>query len=129
MWVPELGAHENNVADATRLVPDVRASHYRDPGEDVGIAYGQLLQTPGAAWDVYMLFGPGATWPASGVPRPNFWMQQLSGVTTAPRLDGGVFASHAAKLLQSTRSHSRCDTFRRSYCRSRRRLHGIAVDR
>lgn len=101
VWVPELGAHENNVADATRLVPDARASQYWDPSEALGIAYGQLLQTPGPAWDVYFLFGPDATWPASGVPRPSFWMQQLSGVTAAPRLDGRVFATQAEKLLQA----------------------------
>lgn len=99
VWVPELGAHENNVADATRLVPDARASHYWDPNEVLGAAYGRLLPTPAAAWDVYMLFGPGTVWPASGAPKPDFWMQQLAGVTTAPRLDGVAFAAEAAKLL------------------------------
>jgi len=99
VWVPELGAHENNVADATRLVSDARASHYWDPNEALGVAYGRLLPTPGAAWDVYMLFGPDATWPISGVPKPAYWMHQLGGVTAAPRLDAGVFASKAASLL------------------------------
>ena len=99
VWVPELGAHESNVADATRLVPDARASHYWDPNELLGAAYGRLLPTPEAAWDVYMLFAPAAMWPKSGVPKPSYWMQQLSGVTAAPRLDGGVFATHAQMLL------------------------------
>lgn len=99
VWVPELGAHENNVADATRLVPDARATHYWDPNEVLGAEYGRLLPTPGAAWDVYLLFGPQAQWPASGVPKPVFWMQQLSGVTAAPRLDGATFAAEAAKFI------------------------------
>ena len=99
VWVPELGAHENNVADATRLVPDTRASHYWDPNEALGAAYGHLLPTPAAAWDVYMLFGPDATWPKSGMPMPAYWMHQLGGVTGAPRLDARVFASRAANLL------------------------------
>jgi hypothetical protein len=103
VWVPELGARENNVADATRLVPDVRSSHYWDPNEALGVAYGRLLPTPAAAWDVYMLFGPRTMWPKSGVPKPDYWMQQLSGVTTAPRLDGGVFATQAQKLLVAPR--------------------------
>ena len=100
VWVPELGAHENNVADATKLVPDARASHYWDPNEVLGAAYGRSLPTPAAAWDVYMLFGPGAVWPTSGVPRPDYWMQQLAGVTIAPRLDGATFAAEAGKLLK-----------------------------
>ncbi len=103
VWVPELGAHENNVTDATRLVPDARASHYWDPNEALGVAYGRLLPTPAAAWDVYMLFGPDATWPKSGVPKPSYWMHQLGGVSAAPRLDAGVFASRAANLLGKPR--------------------------
>jgi hypothetical protein len=103
VWVPELGAHEGDVAEASRLVPDPRASHYWDPGEVVGSAYGRLLPTPTAAWDVYMLFGRSASWPMSGVPKPDFWMQQLDGVTDAPRLDGDVFASVAARLLRQGR--------------------------
>lgn len=100
VWVPELGAREANVADATRLVPDLRASHYWDPNEVLGTEYGRSLPTPGPAWDVYMLFGPGSVWPASGVPKPDFWMQQLGGVTIAPRLDGVAFAAQAADLLK-----------------------------
>jgi hypothetical protein len=65
--------------------------------------YGRLLQTPAAAWEVYMLFGLDVLWPKSGVPKPDYWMQQLGGVTVAPRLDGAVFAARAAKLLQGAR--------------------------
>jgi hypothetical protein len=99
VWVPELGAQQGNVADATRLVPDPRASHYWDPKETLGDAYGRMLPTPGPAWDVYLLFGSGVQWPASGVPKPDFWMHQLNGVTAAPRLDGAAFATKAAGLL------------------------------
>lgn len=103
VWVPELGAQEKNVADATRLVPDIRASHYWDPDEILGRAYSGVLPTPSAAWDVYMLFGPSSVWPKEGVPKPDYWMHQLGGVTTAPRLDAVVFASQAAKLLGDAR--------------------------
>ncbi|MBC5826330.1 MAG: hypothetical protein GIW99_01340 [Candidatus Eremiobacteraeota bacterium] len=103
VWVPELGAQEHNVARGTKLVPDSRASQYWDPSEMVGTEYGRLLRTPGAAWDVYMLFGAQAVWPKSGVPKPGFWMQQLDGVTAAPRLDGGVFAARAAAMLAQVR--------------------------
>jgi hypothetical protein len=103
VWVPELGAHENNVADATRLVPDARATHYWDPNETLGVAYGRLLPTPEAAWDVYLLFGSGVRWPESGVPKPDFWMHQLGGVTAAPRLDAAALAAKAAVLLRGSR--------------------------
>ena len=102
VWVPELGAQERNVAGATKLVPDSRATHYWDPGEVLGNAYSGVLPTPGPAWDVYLLFARGVLWPQSGVPKPNYWMQQLGGVTVAPRLDGAVFADHAAKLLHKS---------------------------
>lgn len=98
VWVPELGARQENVADATRLVPDRRASQYWDPAETVGTEYGKLLSIGEPAWDVYFLFRAGVLWD-NGVPRPDYWMQQLGGVTSAPRLDGATFASHAAGLL------------------------------
>lgn len=99
VWVPELGAHENNVQSATTLVPDSRARQYWDPDEVLGRWYGRTLPTPGAAWDVYLLFGPQASWVADKPPKPDFWMHQLGGVTVAPRLDANVFAQRAAELL------------------------------
>lgn len=107
VWVPELGAQQGNVADATRLVPDPRASHYWDPKETLGVAYSRVLPTPGPAWDVYLLFGSGVQWPVSGVPKPDFWMHQLGGVTAAPRLDGAAFAAKAAGLLAPSRGPRR----------------------
>jgi hypothetical protein len=99
VWVPELGATQSDVAGATRLVFDQRASHYWDPGETLGRAYRSVLPTPGRAWDVYLLFDSKKRWPSTGVPTPDYWMQQLGGVTVAPRLNGSVFATKAAALL------------------------------
>ena len=98
VWVPQLAAMQGNVADATRIVQDKRASHYWDPRDALGIAYGPALGLFEPAWDVYMLFRRGVTWPNVGVPKPDYWMQQL-GVANAPRLDGTTFAQHAAALL------------------------------
>jgi hypothetical protein len=100
VWVPQLGARENDVPGATRLIADPRVTHYWDPNGAVGDAYGKLLLSgPRPAWDVYFLFGAGAFWPKTGVPRPTYWMQQLSGVSAAPHLDGDQFAREASKLL------------------------------
>lgn len=101
VWVPQLGATSGDVGYATKLVPDPRAQHFWDPSNRVGEELAFVLQTPGAAWDVYLLYGPDAVWPPGGVPKPIYWMQQLGGVTNAPRLDGRVFAAHAAALLGS----------------------------
>jgi hypothetical protein len=104
VWVPQLGATRDDVGYATKLVPDPRAQHFWDPTNRVGDDLAFVVQTPGAAWDVYLLYGPDAVWPASGGPKPVYWMQQLAGVTNAPRLDGGTFAEHAAALLKAPSS-------------------------
>ena len=99
VWVPQLGARQGNVADATRIVQDSRASQYWDPNDVLGNAFAPVLGLNEPAWDVYMLFKHGDVWRKSGVPKPDYWMQQL-GVTNAPRLDGVVFAQHAAMMLR-----------------------------
>jgi hypothetical protein len=103
VWVPQLGAKVDNVADATTLLPDARVRQYWDGGDALGSAYGRVLPTPEtAAWDVYLLYDRGITWTEKDPPKPTFWMHQLS-VTTAPRLDIDVFADHARQLLGHTR--------------------------
>ena len=101
VWVPELGAQLKDVAPATVLVPDPRAKQYWDPDEVVGIKYGRILGIDRPAWDVYMLFEPGAVWHHNEPPKPNFWMHQLGGVTNAPRLDPVEFARRTTQLLNS----------------------------
>ena len=40
----------------------------------------------GGAWDVFVLFAPGAVW-HDRPPRPAFWTHQLDSVTDKPRLE------------------------------------------
>ena len=101
MWTPELGARQENVPTGVELVPDKRALHYWNPSESVGKAYGQILQTPGPAWDVYFLFRRGVRWTGKTPPTPDFWMHQLGGVNNAPRLDPDVFKQHVDELLKT----------------------------
>ena len=82
------------------LVPDRRAHHYWDGDDSIGRAYGDLLSTPGAAWDVYLLYPRGVRWTAAAPPKPMFWMHQLAGVTDAPRLDADVFRQHVEGALR-----------------------------
>jgi hypothetical protein len=100
VWVPQLGAQASNVPDAMGLVPDKRAYQYWNGDDWLGGAYGHVLSTPDAAWDVYLLYPRGVRWTAATPPKPSFWMQQLAGVTIAPRLDANVFREHVEEALR-----------------------------
>ncbi len=99
VWVPELGATSSNVPGAMALVSDPRAHHYWDGHEQLGNAYEHTLPTPGPSWDVYLLFERQQRWRTTEPPNPVSWMHQLGGVTSAPRLNAGVFREQVAHLL------------------------------
>jgi hypothetical protein len=103
VWVPMLGAAEQNVPEATGLATDARVRHYWDGENVLGTAYQSALGLSGPAWDVYMLFGGTATWSGSIPPVPAYWMHQLGGVTSAPFLDPDLFAAKAESLLALAR--------------------------
>lgn len=83
------------------LLPDRRVRNYWDPDETLGRAYGEMLPTPGPAWDVYLLFRRGVRWTGTLPPKPDYWMHQLGGVTNAPRLDPIVLRQHLEQLLHA----------------------------
>lgn len=77
---------------------DKRVSYYWDGEKIAGKAWQKTLGTKREAWDVYLLYGAGSQWdkePAT----PDFWMHQLSGVTTAPRLDEEAFQAKTKELV------------------------------
>jgi hypothetical protein len=77
---------------------DKRVSYYWDGEKLAGKAWQKVLGTKREAWDVYLLYGAGSEWdkePAT----PDFWMHQLSGVTTAPRLDQEAFQAKTKELV------------------------------
>jgi len=77
---------------------DKRVSYYWDGEKLAGKAWQKALGTKREAWDVYLLYGAGSQWdkePAT----PDFWMHQLSGVTTAPRLDEEAFQAKTKELV------------------------------
>lgn len=53
------------------------------------------------AWDVWLLYGPGARWDSSGPPRPQLLMHQLSALrgSAFPHLDSHAFAARVQDLL------------------------------
>jgi hypothetical protein len=54
------------------------------------------------AWDVWLIYGPEATWDGALPPRPQRLMHQLralQGSTEFPHLDSDVFAQEVHQLL------------------------------
>lgn len=61
------------------LFQDSRVEHFWDAEKALGkiIADSMLENTP-VAWDIYLLYQPGASWEPKKFPAPDFWMHQLS---------------------------------------------------
>lgn len=106
VWVPKTEGAREDVADAMELVPDVRARHFWDGQGALMAAYTRVLGLGEDAWDIYMVYGPDARWPAGAgalPPAPAYWMHQL-GPREAPRvhgpyLDPATFATRVRALL------------------------------
>jgi len=77
---------------------DKRVSYYWDGEKLAGKAWQKTLGTNREAWDVYLLYGAESQWDKEPA-KPDFWMHQLSGVTTAPRLDEEAFQAKTKELM------------------------------
>jgi hypothetical protein len=100
VWSSQVRGKEENVAKASQRVSDRRALHYWDGGQRVGKAFQPLLQTPEAAWDVWLLFEPGVRWEGEAPPRPTWWEHQLYGMPSEGLLDAGRFARKAREIRE-----------------------------
>ena len=80
VWMPVLQNDNFKAAQkAPVLVPDSRASHYWDGDQDLGKAYGRIVELPRGrelAWDIYFVFEPGIVW-EDKPPFPSDWAHQL----------------------------------------------------
>ena len=102
-WVPILpDDHHAAAANSSALVSDVRTVQFWDEGRVLSPLFAHVLGLPQdwPAWDVYLAYAPGARWDVSP-PAPAFWQHQLGDLTTAPRLDGDVFAAQLRELLNA----------------------------
>ena len=87
LWVPMFRGMERDVPTASREMPDARVAHYWD-GESVTVkGYRETLALSEDAWDIFLIYPPGATWDADIPPVPAFWMHQL-GTARRPRVAG-----------------------------------------
>src|SRR5262249_15070323 len=74
-----------------------------DPESETGKQWQPILKTPFIAWDVYLLYGPGAQWEKQP-PEPLFWMHQL-GLATAPRFDEETFTAKLKEIVGELNRH------------------------
>jgi hypothetical protein len=106
VWVPMSRGLERDVPNATREVPDARATHYWDGDGQLIKSYREVLggfDEP--VWDTYLLYGPEAKWQGDRPPAPLYWMHQL-GSAKRPRVATGPFWD-SASFLEKTRSLAR----------------------
>ena len=99
--VPTLGAEEKHVAPSIPLMEGPRVTHYWDQGGPSGIAFQKALDIPMYAWDVWMIYEPGARWEGESPPAPVFWQHQLGGLDRGARLDAGEFSAQVHARLDS----------------------------
>jgi hypothetical protein len=105
------GAKAKDVPRAAELLTNAHVRHYWNPSgafgrqltEAVGLKRGE---EPVYAWDVWLIYGPEASWDDSLPPRPVRLMHQLralEGSTEFPRLDSDAFAQEVQQLLAKLR--------------------------
>jgi hypothetical protein len=104
-WLRTTASHDVPAAAALLHNPYVR--HYWSASGEFGRLLSDSVDLKGSqgrvyAWDVWLLYGPDATWSGPGPPRPLLLMHQLSalrGSKEFPHLDSRVFAQEALSLL------------------------------
>lgn len=105
--VPTLGAEEKHAAAAVPLMPGPRVNHYWDPDGGSGRDFQAALDIGMYAWDVWMIYEPGARWEAGRPPpAPAFWQHQLGGLPRATRLDAEEFAAAVTTRVAAMPKHS-----------------------
>lgn len=104
--VPVIGAKENDVLPAGKLLKNRHVRHYWNPTGEFGRTLSKSLQLKNDkedvyAWDVWLVYGPDVVWNGVAPPQPQLFMHQLwklEGTKFAP-LDSKEFGRYAKELL------------------------------
>jgi len=82
VWIPMLDADELPLADkASARFGDLDVSQFWDGAKKLGNEVGHSVGADGwTAWDVYLVYAPGAEWTAAGLPAPAAALAQAGGV-------------------------------------------------
>jgi len=106
VWLPMFPGDSQDWANTrSNEFSDRRLSYYWDADRLTGQQWQKVLGISRTAWDVYLLYSADIDW-GNEVAAPSFWMQQLSGVTQAPRLDEAVFEAKVKELLNQVKSQN-----------------------
>jgi hypothetical protein len=100
VWLPIFGGDFKGASqERSKSFIDPRVNYFLDPESLTGELWKPILNlNDDIAWDVYLLYEPGARWDKAP-PQPDFWMHQLSGVTQAPRLNQTAFEAKLKEML------------------------------
>jgi hypothetical protein len=104
-WLRTTASHD--VPAAATLLHNPYVRHYWSANGEFGRLLSNSVDLKGShgrvyAWDVWLLYGPDATWSGPGPPSPLLLMHQLSalhGSKEFPQLDSRLFAQEALSLL------------------------------
>lgn len=103
VWIAVMpGDQRASAVSLSTQFTDGRLTYFWDPYRAAGETWQAPLKLKGAAWDLYLLYGPSATWnePDLDPGPPNFWMHQLKEVPQAPVLDQKQLEQKIRTLLQ-----------------------------
>ncbi len=90
IWTPVLPSDKRSSVDRAHKLfsKESRATQYWDGDQNLGKAYGQILELPRGrelAWDIYFVYAAGVEW-GDVPPMPDDWQHQLG--TDERHLDG-----------------------------------------
>jgi len=81
-WLPILKADtEEEAADSAGDLADPRVLHFWNPDMSLAAEASRALRITAQleqAWDVFLVYGPDATWEGEHLPAPTAWMHHLS---------------------------------------------------
>jgi len=101
VWTPVLREDDRKTAnEATQLIGNNRVQQFWDDDKSLGLSFGKIVTLPRErtlAWDVYLLFDPGAEW-RDEPPVPADWMHQLG--IDERTLDGDQLRTSVEELLK-----------------------------
>jgi hypothetical protein len=105
VWLPIFGGDfKGEARKLSNSFRDKRVSYFLDSTSETGKQWERVLKTERfIAWDVYLLYGAGATWEEEP-PQPAYWMHQLGGVTKAPRFDEPTFTAKLKGMLDEMKT-------------------------
>lgn len=102
-YVPKLNARESDVPRVTKIVTGGNTSHYWEDSGIIGDLFQHTLDINVYAWDVWMIYKPGAQWHDKYPPAPDFWMHNLWGVEGVPHLESRAFADKVTEFIKKLR--------------------------